>query len=64
MVVFSLLTFAVTSHITLLRYMSFIFPIWLSIKVRNMLVAAVCLAFFVPVTFLLWLYAITVFFVG
>ena len=63
-VTFGLLTFAVTSHITLLRYMSFIFPIWLTIKVRNPLVAAVCLAFFVPVTFLLWLYAITVFFVG
>ena len=63
-VTFGLLAFAVTSHITLLRYMSFIFPIWLTIKVRNTLVAAVCVAFFVPVTFLLWLYAITVFFVG
>jgi uncharacterized membrane protein (UPF0136 family) len=62
--VFGLLAFAVSSHITLLRYMSFIFPIWLTIKVRETLVAGVCLAFFIPVTLLLWLYAITVFFVG
>jgi hypothetical protein len=60
----SLLTFAVTSHITLLRYLSFIFPIWLTVKVRNLVVAAVCVAFFIPVTLLMWLYTITFFFVG
>lgn len=62
--VFSLLTFVVASHITLLRYMAFIFPIWLTAKTRNPLAVAICLAFFIPVSLLLWLYAITVFFVG
>jgi hypothetical protein len=62
--VFGVLTFVVTSHISLLRFLSFIFPIWLTVKVRNPLVVAVCIAFFVPVSLLLWIYAITVFFVA
>jgi hypothetical protein len=63
-IMLSLLTFAVTSHITLLRYLSFIFPLWLTVKVRNPIVVVICIAFFVPVLLLLWLYVITVFFVG
>lgn len=63
-VVFGLFTFAVSSHLSLLRFMAFIFPIWLTTKTRNPLTGAVCLAFFIPISFLLWLYAITVFFVA
>ena len=63
-VVFGSLTFVVVSHITLLRYMAFIFPIWLTVKTRKPVVVVVCLAFFIPISLLLWLYAITVFFVA
>ena len=63
-ILLGLLTFAVTSHITLLRYLSFMFPIWLTVKVRNPIIVPICIAFFIPVTLLMWLYTITVFFVG
>jgi len=58
------LSLVVVSHITLLRFLAFVFPIWLTVRVKNPIVVAACIAFFVPVGLLLWLYAITVFFVG
>lgn len=61
---FSLLLLFVTAHISLLRFLSFIFPIWLTVKVRNPVVVAVCIALFAPVMLLLWLYTMTVFFIG
>jgi hypothetical protein len=61
---FGVLIFIVPSHITLLRYLAFVFPIWLTVKIKNPIAVAACVALFVPIGLLLWLYAITVFFVG
>ncbi len=56
------LILAVWSHISLIRFLSFIFPIWLTVKVKNPVVVAICIALFVPATLLLWMYTLTVFF--
>lgn len=58
------LIFIVPSHITLLRILAFVFPVWLTVKVKNPIVVAACVALFVLIGLLLWLYTITVFFVG
>jgi len=58
------LSFVVVSHITLLRFLAFVFPLWLTVRVKNPIVVAACIALFVPIGLLLWLYAITIFFVG
>jgi len=62
--VFASVTSTATNHLALLRFLTFLFPVWLTIKVRNLVVVAGCIAFFVPVTLLLWLYAINVTFIG
>jgi hypothetical protein len=56
--------FTATNQLALLRFLTFIFPIWLTIRVRNLFFVTVCIAFFAPVTLLLWLYAINVTFIG
>jgi hypothetical protein len=61
---FGVLCFTTVNHLSLLRYFPFIFPIWLTLKVRNPLVVAVCVAFFVPLILILWLYNLSVIFVG
>jgi hypothetical protein len=52
------------NHLSILRFLSFVFPIWLTIRVSRLTLAAVCIAFFVPVTLLLWFDAINVTFIG
>ena len=64
MAMFATFALVVTSHVSMLRYMAFVFPIWLTLKVRNPVIVAVCVGSFVAVSLLLWLYVITVFFVG
>ena len=61
---FGLLVFTATNHLSLLRYATFIFPIWLILKTRNSVAVGVCIAFFIPMTFLLWLYALTPVLIG
>ena len=56
--------FVIVAHITLLRFLAFVFPVWLTVRIKNPIVVAACVALFVPIGLLLWLYAITVFFVG
>jgi hypothetical protein len=62
--VFIVLLFVVFDHLSILRYFSFLFPIWLTIRVRNPIIATLCVALFVPMSILLWYYAITLVFVG
>jgi hypothetical protein len=62
--VFGALLFTAMNHLSLLRFFSFIFPVWLTVKVRNLFLVAICIALFVPVSLLLWLYAINVTFIG
>jgi hypothetical protein len=59
-----LLVLTTTYYVSLLRYLAFIFPIWLSIRVRNPLVVAVCILVLVPMIMIVWLYTIAVTFVG
>jgi Gpi18-like mannosyltransferase len=61
---FGALCFTTVNHLSLLRYFPFIFPIWLTLKVRNPLVVAVCIAFFIPLILILWLYNLSVIFIG
>lgn len=61
---FGALIFTTPNHLSLLRYFPFIFPIWLTFKVRNPVVVAICIAFFVPVILILWLYNLSAFFIG
>ena len=61
---FSLLLFTTVDHLSLLRYFPFIFPLWLTVKLQNPLIVAVCVAFFVPVSLILWLYALSAIFIG
>ena len=62
--IFGALMFTATNQLALLRFLTFIFPIWLTIRVRSLFLVAVCITFLAPVALLLWLYAITVTFVG
>jgi len=61
---FGALMVTAVNHLSLLRFLSFVFPIWLTIRVRRLTLVAVCIAFFVPVTLLLWFDAINVAFIG
>jgi len=63
-ILFSALLFTVVNHLSLLRYLPFIFPIWLTVKLRNPSIVTMCVLLFVPVGLLLWLYAISVAFIG
>jgi hypothetical protein len=62
--VFIVLLFVVFDHLSILRYFSFLFPLWLTIRIRNPIIATLCIALFVPMSILLWYYAITLTFVG
>jgi len=64
LVVSGVLIFTVTNHFSLLRYLIFLFPIWLTLKVKNQFFVVACVVLFIPVTLLLWLYAINVTFIG
>ncbi len=55
---FGLLLFA-APVISLLRYLTFIFPTWLTVRVKNPVVVAVCVALFIPIALVLWFYALT-----
>ncbi len=59
-----LLLLTTTYYLSLLRYFAFIFPIWLTIRVRNPLAAAICIAFLIPISLIVWLYAIAITFIG
>lgn len=61
---FAPLIFLATNELALLRFFTFIFPVWLTVKARNVIIVGTCIALFVPVTLLLWLYAINVTFIG
>jgi hypothetical protein len=50
--------------LSLLRYLPFIFPIWLSFRVKNRLVVATGVGILVLMTIVVWLYTIAVTFVG
>ena len=60
----SVLLLTTTYYLSLLRYFAFIFPIWLTIRVRNPLAAAICIAFLIPISLIVWLYAIAITFIG
>ena len=62
--VFIAILFVVITHLSILRFFSFLFPIWLTIRTRNPIIATLCIALFVPMSILLWYYAITLTFVG
>lgn len=49
---------------SLLRYLSFIFPIWLTARVKNASAAMLCMALFIPLSLVLWFYALTIYFIG
>jgi hypothetical protein len=59
-----LLLLTTTYFLSLLRYFAFIFPIWLTVRVRSRLAAAICLAFLIPMSLIVWFYAIAVTFIG
>ena len=59
-----LLVFTTTYYISLLRYLAFIFPIWLSIRIKNPWVVAATVAVLAPMIILMWFYTIAVTFVG
>ena len=46
------------SIISLPRYCSFIFPLWLTVRVRSPLAVVVCILVFVPFGFMLWISAL------
>jgi len=58
------LIFTVTNHFSLLRYLIFLFPIWLALKLKNPFFVGACVILFIPITLVLWLYAINVTFIG
>jgi hypothetical protein len=55
---------ATTYLISLLRFFPFIFPIWLSLRVKNPLIVAICVGLLIPMTIVVWLYTIAVTFTG
>jgi hypothetical protein len=63
-ILFGLLIFTSPSYVSLLRFLAFIFPVWLTVRVRNLITASVCIAFFITGSLLVWLYAIAITFVG
>lgn len=61
---FGLLILTSSSYVSLLRFLAFIFPVWLTLRVKNPVSVLVCVIFFALASSLLWLYAIAVTFVG
>jgi hypothetical protein len=61
--IFGLMVF-VAPIISLLRFLSFIFPVWLTVRLKSPWIVALCIALFIPFTFLLWLYALLRNFIG
>jgi len=61
---FASVILVVTNQLSMLRYMAFIFPIWLTVRVKNLPLVAAFVLFFSLITWLLWLYAISVTFIG
>ena len=59
-----LLVFTTTYYISLLRYLAFIFPVWLSIRVKSPWIVAVSVAILLPMIFIVWLFTIAITFVG
>lgn len=59
-----LLLVATTYSLSLLRFFPFIFPIWLSLRVKNPIIVTICVALLVPMAIVVWLYTIAVTFVG
>jgi len=59
-----LLLITVTYEISLLRYYAFIFPIWLAIRAKNPVIVAISIGILVPITIVVWLYAIAITFIG
>ena len=58
------LLFVVINHLSILRYLTFLFPVWLIVRTRNVAVAAISMALFIPMSLLLWYYAIAYTFIG
>lgn len=46
------------------RLLAFIFPIYLTVRVRSSVAVALCMAFFVPVTLIMWLSVLRGFFIA
>ena len=59
-----LLVFTTTYYVSLLRYLAFIFPIWLSIRVKNPWIVALSVAILIPMILIMWLFTIAITFVG
>ena len=59
-----LLLVATTYSLSLLRFFAFIFPIWLSLRVKNPVIVTICVALLIPMTIVVWLYTVAVTFVG
>ena len=59
-----LLLVATTYSISLLRYLPFIFPVWLSLRAKNPVIVAICVALLIPMTIVVWLYSVAVTFIG
>jgi hypothetical protein len=59
-----LLLVVTTYSLSLLRFFPFIFPIWLCFRVKNSVIAAICVAFLIPMTIVVWLYTVAVTFTG
>ncbi len=63
-VLFVLLVSTTVDHLSLLRYFSFLFPVWLTVKVKNSLTVAFCIGVFIPVMLVLWTYVLSAIFIG
>jgi hypothetical protein len=61
---FGFALFTTTYSLSLLRFVSFIFPLWLGVRVRKRSVVVLSLAFLVPMAIVVWLYTIAVTFIG
>ena len=59
-----LLMFTSPFYISLLRFFAFIFPIWLTVKIKNPWIVAICVGFFVPIILIVWLFSLQVTFLG
>jgi len=59
-----ILLLSTSYSLSLLRYLAFIFPIWLNIRVKNRLVVAIGVGILVLLTIVVWLYTIALTFVG
>jgi len=59
-----LLLLVTTYSLSLLRFFPFIFPIWVSLRVKNPVIVAICVGLLIPMTIVLWLYTVAVTFTG